>query len=339
MNDLSRLFEQAHEYLYRSDEILIVSPCPPDVDSIASCSLIAQYCEFMNIPCILYCAAPLPPGNSLFNFLPITSFVQTLPDPVPKHIVVVDYGSFATTKLDPSKLSESFIIGFDHHDEPARDFPINGLQIVNSDAPATTAVILHFMHETNTRPIVEGLKSQNFFTYVALGIYADTARLTNPKATPAAFDLMNSCIKNGIPWEQIRDAAKPKMSLSRMKAWSRAFEKVVDWFDEELGMAIFIYEGSYAQMFNQRHIEALLGPMQELEEANLAVLLLRQGDGNLRVSIRSKNPDIISAADIARSLGGGGHPHMAAALLPRVSSEETLWKIQDEVRKILHKQP
>ena len=73
-----------------------------------------------------------------------------------------------------------------------------------------------------------------------------------------------------------------------------------------------------------------------LEDARVTVLILEQGDREWKIALRSKVPREISVAKIARRLGGGGHPHMAAAIWSGdpFDAEEILRK---EVVSILQK--
>ena len=329
-------FLAAHSKIKTANHILIVSPAPPDADSITSCLLLSEYLKlpWLNKPHTLYCTqtVPQPEENLLLKFFKsdLLQFSLDLPRVHPTCIALVDYGNFKTAGLNASDFMDAEFIGFDHHDQPADDFPENGLQIIDQEAASTTALLYHYFCYIGV-PI-----SKAMATYITVGILADTGRLTNPKANADALRIVANCIEKGIPWDRILEAMQPRISKNRLHVWAQ-----IALHSMSIGAYGFISAVVSKNNLNHwggtaKDAESLLGWKQMLEDARVTVLILEQGDREWKIALRSKVPREISVAKIARRLGGGGHPHMAAAIWSGdpFDAEEILRK---EVVSILQK--
>lgn len=306
------------ERLKIADRVLIISPEPADIDSLCSCLLLHELLSHRGMgiprPHILFCSqVPSPKNNPLLKFIEdeLPLFTTRLPShPFPEYIVFVDYGDLSACGLMPKDFSwNHYFLGLDHHSEPAKDFPAeNSLQLVNPEAPSTTALIYELFC-LKCFPI-----SKKVATLVALGIMADTGRMTNSKANAHAFRIMADCIRKGIPWEEIQEATAPKMTLPRLDVWTKATEGLNFLTDKVVSLVV--YRRTLAEWAGtKKDIETFFGTvMCALEDVDLAILIFEQDDGSWRISFRSRNPKVISAAEIAKKFGGGGHHHAAVAI-------------------------
>lgn len=230
--------------------------------------------------------------------------------------------------------TDTIVIGFDHHKRTG-DFPKNSVEIVDTSAPANTELIYRFMLYVGKFPVNPSLRTVAL-TYVALGIYADTGRLTNDRTTTGALRLFSKCIEGGIPWEKIRAAAEPRMTFQKMHLWEEAFGDIRTNCDKETGL-VWYYAGllKINAWGGHKNLESLLGPMQMLEDTRVYVLILEQHDRKLKISIRSKDPKKIPANHLAEIFNGGGHPNMAAAIVPPdIRPHEILKKIKEEIKNL-----
>ncbi len=308
------LFEKAARTIKESAEILIVSPNPPDADSISSGLLIHEYfaLPWVNKPHTLFCAGQMPSvnRNPLFKFFggDLALFKNSLPPVIPPVAVISDYGNFRTCGLEPEKFKKTCqFIGFDHHAEPADDFPEGGIQIVDPDASSTTVLLYHFFGFIGV-PI-----SRRMATYIALGILTDTGRLTNPKTNSDALRVLLSCIDKGAPWEEMRSLLQPRISQKTPSVWASASREIVFRGYGEFSILIAGHKALSSWGGTRKDAESFLGVMQNIEGVRVAVLALEE-DGAWKISIRSNIPQEVSATLMAKTLGGGGHPHMAAAI-------------------------
>lgn len=300
-----------------ADHILIISPEPADIDSLCSCLLLHELLSHRGMgiprPHILFCQQiPSLNDNQLLKFLEtdLPLFVTKISHLVPEYIIFVDYGNLSTCGLTPKDFSKNhYFMGLDHHSEPANDFPQdNSLQLVNPDAPSTTALIYElFCHKGF--PINEKIA-----TLVALGIMADTGRLTNYRTNADALKIMADCIKKGLPWEEIQEAARPKMTRERIHVWAKA-EKDLNFLNPQV-VSLVVYKRMMAEWAGtKKDIETFFGTaISALEGVDLAILIFEESDGSWKISFRSNNPQTYSAAELAKVFNGGGHHHAAAAV-------------------------
>lgn len=306
-------FPIAHSKIKTANRILIVSPAPPDADSIASCLLLSEYLKlpWLKKPHTLYCAQrmPRPEENLLFRFFKsdLLQFSHDLPKIRPTCIALADYGSFKTAELHASDFTDAEFIGFDHHDQPADDFPENGLQITDPEAASTTTLLYHYFCYIGV-PI-----SKIMATYVTIGILADTGRLTNPRANADALRIVANCIEKGIPWEEIKEAVKPHITANQLKTQQKCLKKLK--VDQNIGLASLLVDQQMLKKWSAtpREIMTFMGIMQSLEDIKVAVVILEGEGGTWRVSLRSRDQRKFPISEVARTLGGGGHKNAAAA--------------------------
>lgn len=334
--DLLASFEEAHRRMEQHDEFFIVSPAPPDFDSLPSCQMLGEYAKAFQKSCHYFCSRPLPSlqENSFMAFLSNIPFSQALPVHLPSCVLIPDYGSFKTTGLNQFLSlfpTETDFIGFDHHAGPAQDFPVTGLQVVDPTAASTTQLLYHFFEYIGI-PLTSEVA-----TAVYLGIYTDTGRLIKhpEKVTADVHRVLASCIEKGARAVEIQRAAEPVTTLEQLDVWM--FAKRYVHIDHEIGLAsLTVYR---EQLINwhasAKDILTFFGKMQELQHVQVATLFLQEKNG-WKVLLRSKNPQVPMHL-IAQAVGGpddGGHAYGAVAHVHY--SGETLLKIKHEVKKYLN---
>ena len=303
--------------LKEANYVIVASPKAYAVDSIGSSLLIHELLSHKGMgilkPHTLFCAKkPRASDNSLLEFVEteLDLFSTTIPHyTTPLCIVVVDHGSFKTCCLDPAiyqHIPHNFI-GLDHHPE-SEDFPKNSIQIVDTNAASTTAIIYKLLRFQ--LPI-----TRTTAIYTALGIMADIGgKLTHPKVNAETLQILVNCIKTDIPWEEIQEATKPKMPLTRMYVWTEAYKELNHLARNVVSLVV--HRRKLAEWRgNRKDIETFFGTiMCALEYTNLAILIFEQNDGSWRISFRSRGPQKNLAAELAKVFGGGGHAHEAAAI-------------------------
>lgn len=315
-HDLRQLFPRVHSKIEESESIIIALP-DPDIDALCSMRLLKEYVAFYwpDKPCHLSAAGtiPTPEQNYFMAFLregPEPTSIK-LPLPKPCGILFVDYGSVATCNIAPEVMRNcSAVIGFDHHAIPAPDFPKEGLHIWDPAASSTTELLYHYFSHTGM-PLTKAMA-----TWVVLGILADTGggRLSHPKMNSTALRVIEHCIDKGIPWKEIQKATRPKISRHRAEIWQKLLDA---WYlDRESGIVSLTISQSTLRNWraDTKDVHTFMGIMQYLEGAKLAVLILQRPDDTWKIMLRSVDTDEISASDLARALGGGGHRHAAAAI-------------------------
>ena len=310
------MIKEVWETFKEAKNIVIVSPAPPDVDSICSCLLLDKLFSHRGMgiprPHQFFCAQkPTARDNTLLKFVEpkLDLFFSTLPTEyiMPLLIVIVDYGSFNTCGITPREMPYHYFIGLDEHPGPIEDFPINGIQLCDPRMPSTTALIYE-MFRQKCFPI-----TQEIATYVALGIMADTGRMTNSKANVHAFRIMTDCLNKGILWEEIQEAAAPKMTPQRLEVWIKAKE----YLNYQTNfVSLIVYKKTLtAWGGTKKDIETFFGTyMCALEGIDIAVLIYEQDDGTWKISFRSKGKRNNQAAELAKKFGGGGHSNAAIAI-------------------------
>lgn len=190
---LLETYNEAAAQISLRNDILVVAPYDYDADALASCPLIGAILQCLRKRHTFFCAKPVRRLNALYEYLPLEKFHTTLPDKKPNCVIAVDYGDFHKLGINPEAFGpRCFFIGFDHHDRPAADFPKNGVQIVDSRCPSSTAVIYHFLKYLGI-PL-----SKTLATYVAVGIFSDVRRMTEIY-DQGTYSVISQCGVYGAP--------------------------------------------------------------------------------------------------------------------------------------------
>lgn len=316
LDDANIIFEALKE----AGHVVIVSPPSYDVDSLCSCLLVHELLTLESsvgsIPKAhtLFCATkPTVGDNDLLKFVEpeLDLFSTSISGYVaPLVIIVLDYGSSKTCQIsDIFDKTPHILIGIDHHPQSAEDFPSNSIRLINVNAASTTAIIYRLLRYRF--PFI----ARRIATYTALGIMADIGgKLTHPKVNAETLQILANLIKIGIPWEEIQEAAKPQMTPQRLDVWTKA-NKGLTFLTDKI-VSLVVYRRTLAEWAGTRKdIETFFGTiMCSLEDVDLAILIFEQEDGTWKISFRSRNPKIISAAEFAKIFNGGGHHHAAAAI-------------------------
>lgn len=344
--NILKAFEQAHAVVMKSSRVLIACPHPVDMDAIASSTLIDEYLKQYRKPHDIYCRDQFPSADTepLMRFLPPLSVHTKFPDALPDCVITADYGSFGTVGLHSDMWfpKESALIGFDHHAHPATDFPKHGMQITDPNAAATTALLFRFLDHLGV-PL-----NNTIATAVALGIYTDTGRLTRPpeKIHLDTLMILARCVSSGIPWVEMQKAARPIMTLDRLRIWEQAIKEVhYDPHSRVICLMVDLEKLQYRWKGTAKDILTLFGQhIETLRDVSVAVLILQEDRYGWKIMLRTQHPEKISVHEIAEALntfgGGGGHADRAVARMSTAEDGEplaVLAKIKFEVLKRLNK--
>lgn len=321
--------------LVDNETVLLVSPEQADPDSISCLFAFYEYLQKK--------ADKLDSKSRIFMYTPgqiaentLYEFLDPLGDPhelvetnIPNEpvglCILFDYGDATRTKTESLATPETFFIGFDHHSQMS-GFPELGMEIIDVDAPSTTALLYRFFKHEKF-PI-----DTEIATCLMVGLAADTGGFGNTLANAEAFASAAELIRLGARHHEITQAMRFHMTLGRFRAQHAAFPSVE--INETAGYAFLPFSQKNLADWNatEKDMLAFRDLLKNTEEITIAVAYfeLPELKGAWRGSIRTKINAPIYADTIAQHFKGNGHKHAAG-----FTSHETPNMVTQKIKRLI----
>ena len=207
------------------------------------------------------------------------------------------------------------VINVDHH----RDNELFGsINWIEPSASSVGEMVWSLLARWDTAYPLE--TAEGLYTAIA----TDSGNFTFSATTEATHRAAGDLLSRGVSPEKIEDLLRSNRSLSAMHLWGRAFERseihssfaAITW----LAQKDFTETGSAPS-----ETEFLVNELLTLRGISFAAFLVEEEDA-VRVSLRSQGD--LSAAEIARFFGGGGHLQAAGCTLPLPLEEAKMTLLQ-----------
>ena len=285
----------------------------PDADTLGAALAIALIAERLGKEYEIICADQPAP---MYSFLP--RFEQIVAEPSGMADVAVVCDAATLERIGPiaqthaAWLSEVEIVNIDHH---ATNLGFGTENLIDPAAAATCEIVTALLPELGIEPDAE------LATALLSGIVRDTNGFSDATTSPRTLRQAASLLEAGASLSAIYRTILDEMPYERMLLWG----KLLHGLGQRHGGRV-VYACLTQSMLDETNTEQpdADGVAEFLAQAKGAdiTLLLRELAGETRVSIRTSAS--VSAADIARPFGGGGHVRRAGctvsgALAPAVA--------------------
>jgi phosphoesterase RecJ-like protein len=292
IEEICRLFRE-------KDRFLIACHENPEGDAIGSELALALALRRMGKTATVLNADPVP-GN--LAFLPGADSVVFEEDGSRYEVsVVLDCGSAERTgRVSAELLKPPLLVNIDHH--KTNGFP-GDYGLVDPDA-AATGLLVH--------RILQAMGAEIGYD-VAVNIYVavltDTGSFHYSNASPEAFHVAGEMVRQGVdPWA-VAEQVFETQSIARLRLLGR----VLDSLETAAGgkvAAITTTKKDLADFSARKDfLEGFINYPRSVIGVEVAVAFREEGEGEIRVSFRSKGRVDVSA--VAQAFGGGGHRNAA----------------------------
>jgi len=237
-----------------------------------------------------------------------------------------------TYKEYPDLFYETPIINIDHH---ASNEYFGKVNIVDITATSTAEIILSLVESIeNDKPLMDA----DIATCLLNGVITDTGSFQNANTTPKAFSIAAQLLAAGARQQEIIKHVYKTHPLTTLKLWGKALAKLQ--YNEEAKMVwSSLSREDFKESNAQEHetsgvIDELLSSAPNAD----VVMLLKEGDGVVRGSLRSIKKTI-DVAKIASVFSGGGHKRASGFKLVNTTLEEAISTVIPTMEKILSNYP
>jgi tRNA nucleotidyltransferase (CCA-adding enzyme) len=207
-------------------------------------------------------------------------------------------GELEPVALDP----EVETIVFDHHAGALPEWAAEEHAFVSDDGALTTTLIgILAEREVDVSPLEA--------TVFALGIHEDTGSLTYPSATQRDAEALAWCLRHGARQELLAEFLHSPLTEDERELLSALLEALEP--HELAGVEVLVAAVSWPRYVDG--VSNLAHKVVDLTDTK-ALALLVEMDGRVFCVARSRTSELDASA-MAATLGGGGHPQAASAIV------------------------
>lgn len=305
--------------LLSADEILILCHKNPDGDTIGSGTALCLALQRLGKTAAVLCSDPIP---AMYAFLPITVFDGSF---TPRFVVAVDVAGiqlFGDRNHMPEYAAHVDLC-IDHHGSNSG----YAYETMLDDTAAATAELL-----TTLIPELGVEITPDIAACLYTGIATDTGcfRFTNTTAT--THRAAAALIEAGADVENLNERLFECRSHARMAAERMALESLEFYYEDRCALICLTWDQIQAAGVAGAELEDLTSLPRSIEGVEVGLTLRQQKDGSYKISVRTGHDT--NACNIARRLGGGGHPRAAGCEISG-NLDNAKHAILDEVKKEL----
>lgn len=282
----------------------------PDGDALGSMLALAQALKRLGKPRVeALCPDGLPP---IYRFLAGSDEVLPAPtaDSFDLGIAVDCDGEGRLGAALPHILSARTVIDIDHH---GGIDPFGDLQWIDSTAAATGELIYELIVDLGVE-IDEGMA-----TCLLTALMVDTGSFRFANTTARTFEVASKLVAAGARTVQIAARLYEEKAYSTAKLLGLALARITRSAGEsivwsELRLSDFAEAGA-----GEDETEGIINQLRSIRNGKIAALFRETADGNVKVSLRSRNN--MDVSEIARTFGGGGHKLASGCTIPGTLAE------------------
>jgi phosphoesterase RecJ-like protein len=285
--------------LNKPSQVLVLTHTRPDGDAVASLAALS-----LSLKSIQHEVVALLPGGvpGRYSYLP---GLELISEDLPNHvdlIFAVDSADERRLGVSPEKLPRSVDVNIDHHISNTYFGQIN---IVDVTAASATQVLHDVLKEIRV-PI-----SKDIAIGLLTGLVTDTIGFRTENVTPEVLRLAAELQELGASLSQIKQEALYQRTYAALRYWGCGLSRL----EQENGVTwtTLKLEDRGKTGYPGYDDADLINLMSNVEKTRVAVILIEQPGGKVKVSWRAKKG--LNVSRLAEGFGGGGHEAAAGAMI------------------------
>jgi bifunctional oligoribonuclease and PAP phosphatase NrnA len=309
------------EILKNEDRFLVLTHVNPDGDAVGSMLGLRNALKEQGKQVWAIAEKALP---ATYAFLPGCDTVLINPDQFPSDInwiVAVDAAESSRMAGNISAYRGVKLINIDHH--PTN--PLFGdLNCVEPSAMSTAELVHQLLQESGYKV------SRDVGLCLYTGLFTDTGGFRFAGVNSRTLRMGAELLEPGIDSYEVTRPLYEEMPFARLRLECLMLERIEVLLDGRLLISVLFEEDFASVGATMADSENMVNRLRESRGVTAGVLIIKMSDLT-RVSFRSKELDV---AQVAKTLGGGGHAH-AAGLKTNIPLEELKSKITSLISKLL----
>ena len=314
------LTEAFQNQIASATSVIIGTHLNPDGDALGSALALSFWLDGKGIPNEVVCHHS-PPAN--LKFLP--GVERILQSPTRSHDlgVILDLDSTERLGSTAPYFENMATIVIDHH--VPHEAP-GDLRIVDTDASATALILsrLFFSIDADITPTIA--------TCLLTGIVTDTGSFRFRNTTAESLSISARLLDAGGDINLVSEEVFQRKPLSSARLLGLTLERMQIENRDRLAYGVLTFEDFASTQAKDEDTEGFVNELLSIETVEIAALFRESKPGRVRVSLRSRGSQDVSA--VARDLGGGGHRN-AAGVSFECTPEEAVAKVLPRLRACL----
>ena len=297
----------------------------PDGDALGSLLAAHAMLGELDKDAVMFMAAEEFPLPAEYSSMPFDGVLNSPPEDVDERVAVfLDCGNIDRMPVDFLQREGVHIVNIDHHHDNTCFGTVN---YVDSSASCTAEILWRLAKRLGveiTQPIAEAL-------YVAL--VTDTGRFMYENTTPDSHRMAAELIEAGVDAHGVYRRLYENLPFRRLELLQRALSRVERFDDCALAYTYLTREDFEETGSLETDSEGIVDHLRAVEGTSVAALvrdlLADDRGGQRKVSLRAVNGRV-DVSQIAREMGGGGHPQ-AAGFTTGMELDELVDRLRAEV--------
>lgn len=309
-------YKQAAKELLTHENILLLTHCNPDGDTVASAAALCSALNRGGRTAYLYRNEQI--SEKLLRYCERYFAPEGFQ---PKYVVAVDV---ADEKLFAKGFAGKVDLCIDHH-------PTNtgyaAQTLVRPEKAACAELVLELIQCMN------GELTKEEATLLYIGLATDTGCFQYANTNAAAFRAAAELLRMGADNAKINWIFFRKVSVARLKLESMIYSGLRFYRDGKIVIATVTRRMLAESGAGEDDLDDLAGLSGRAEGAVLNITIREQPDGSSKISVRSNEE--VSSSTICAVFGGGGHEMAAGCTIygDTEKAREMLLNVIDEVWK------
>lgn len=305
--------------LLQQKEVALLVHQDPDGDALGSAGALALTLQNFGIQAKVICKDAIPP---IFDFLNLPPIGNQIGEEVIDILVTIDCGDAKRTGFYDQLIAlpqNKIIINIDHH--PPNDLnKLANHNLIDESVSSSSELIYQLIGYLKVKI------NPQIATLLLTGIYTDTGGFKHANASSQTLEIAAQLIASGGKLKLVARSFLNHHRFSGLRLWGLILSR----------LKINRYQIT-CSVINQTDIQQLSASVQDLagvtnllasiSQAKAGLLLLDNGDGTIKGSLRTEHAKI-NVGQLAEFLGGGGHRQAAGFVIPgRLFPTATGWSI------------
>ncbi|MCX6810556.1 MAG: bifunctional oligoribonuclease/PAP phosphatase NrnA [Candidatus Berkelbacteria bacterium] len=212
------------------------------------------------------------------------------------------------------------IINIDHH--PKNDiWKYANINVVDETASSTCEIIFGLFRKMNID------LETDIATMLLTGIYTDTGGFQHANVSAKTFSAAAELMSHGAKLKNISTNISNHKSLSMLKLWGIALDRIVKLDDIKLVYSIITCADIESVGASDQDLAGVVNLISTIPDDVATLLLYETPDGKIKGSLRTESAKV-DVARIASLFGGGGHKRAAGFVIEgKLEKTNGGWKI------------
>ena len=168
------------------------------------------------------------------------------------------------------------------------------------------------------------------------GMFTDTGGFMFSNTSPSTHRAAAELLTLGVEPAKMADRISQNKCPADLQVWAKAMSRVKVFGDDEIFALSMVYADDFREAgADMTGTEGLSQMFMTIRGVKFAAVATEYPDGNIRLSIRSRDGSPIGAGEFARQFGGGGH-EKAAGCTFNYPACEVMSRLEAEILKKYH---